>query len=104
MHKINRTTVFLMLTFVISYSLAGIYKLLGGQYHKFSGVIIAVVYMFIPMISAIIVEKGIHKEKIKTSLFISFDINKWFLAAWLITPILSFGTFGISLLLKFPSF
>lgn len=96
--KINRTTVFLTLTFVISFSLAGIYKLIGGQYDKIGGTILSVIYMFIPMISAIIVEKGIHKEKIKTNLFISFKINKWFFIAWLITPIMSFGTLGISLL------
>jgi uncharacterized protein len=55
--------------------------------------------MFIPMINVILVEKVIHKEKLKPNLFISFKINKWFFIAWLITPIMSFGTLGISLLL-----
>jgi uncharacterized protein len=100
MDKINRTTLFLILTFVISFSLVGLYKLFGGQYdNKISATILAVTYMFIPMICAILVEKVIHKEKLKTNLFISFKINKWFFIAWLITPIMSFGTLGISLLL-----
>lgn len=100
MNKINRTTLFLILTFVISFSLAGLYKLFGGQYdNKISATILAVIYMFIPMISAILVEKVIHKEKLKPNLFISFKINKWFFIAWLIPPIMSFGTLGISLLL-----
>lgn len=100
MNKINRTTLFLILTFVISFSLVGLYKLLGGQYdNKTSATILAVTYMFIPMISVILVEKVVHKEKLKPNLFISFKINKWFFIAWLITPIMSFGALGISLLL-----
>ncbi|MFO7829895.1 MAG: CPBP family glutamic-type intramembrane protease, partial [Bacteroidales bacterium] len=100
MDKINRTTLFLILTFVISFSLVGLYKLFGGQYdNKISLTILAVTYMFIPMISAILVVKVIHKEKLKPNLFISFRINKWFFIAWLIPPIMSFGTLGISLLL-----
>ena len=100
MDKINRTTLFLTLTFVISFSLVGLYKLFGGQYdNKVSATILAVTYMFIPMICAIIVEKVIHKEKLRPNLFISFKINKWFFIAWLITPIMGFGTLGISLLL-----
>lgn len=100
MDKINRTTLFLILTFVISFSLAGLYKLFGGEYdNKISGTILAITYMFIPMICAILVEKVIHKEKLKPNLFISFKINKWFFIAWLITPVISFATLGISLLL-----
>jgi uncharacterized protein len=80
--------------------LVGLYKLFGGQYvNKISATILAVTYMFIPMINVILVEKVIHKEKLKPNLFISFKINKWFFIAWLITPIMSFGTLGISLLL-----
>jgi uncharacterized protein len=99
MDKINKTTLFLSLTFLLSFSLAGLYKLFGGQYDdKISGTILAVTYMFIPMICVMIVEKGIHKEKLKPNLFISFKINKWFFIAWLLMPVISFGTFGISLL------
>ncbi|MFW5804227.1 MAG: CPBP family intramembrane glutamic endopeptidase, partial [bacterium] len=99
MKKINRTTLFLILTFGISFSWVGVYKLLGGQYgNKTSAMILAVSYMFIPMICAIIVEKIIHKEKLKKKLFISFSINKWFFVAWLIMPIISFMTIGVSLI------
>jgi membrane protease YdiL (CAAX protease family) len=98
MRKINRLTLFLILTFVISFSLAGLYKLSGGQYDKAGGTILAVVYMFVPMVSAIIVEKGIHKENLKSNIRISFKINKWFFAGWLMPPALSFCSLGVSLL------
>ena len=43
MDKINRTTLFLIMTFVISFSLVGLYKLFGGQYdNKISATILAV--------------------------------------------------------------
>ncbi|MDD2284463.1 MAG: CPBP family intramembrane metalloprotease [Paludibacter sp.] len=99
MKKINQTTLFLILTFTISFVLAGIYKLSGGGNHDRTGfMIFGMVYMFIPTISVLIVKKLIHREKIASDLLISFKINKWFFVAWLLMPILAFLTFGISLL------
>lgn len=98
MKTINRTTLFLAFTFVISFSLAGIYKITGGDItNKVGYTILATVYMFIPMISAIIVKRLIHKEKV-SELLINFKINKWFFVAWGIMPLIAFATFGISLL------
>jgi uncharacterized protein len=56
------------------------------------------------MLSVLIVEKVIHKEKIKANLLISFKLNRWFAVAWLVTPLIAFGTLGISLLFSNVSF
>jgi membrane protease YdiL (CAAX protease family) len=53
--------------------------------------------MFIPTISVLIVQKLIHREKIKSDLLISFKINKWFFVAWLLMPVIMFSTIGINL-------
>jgi membrane protease YdiL (CAAX protease family) len=99
MKKINQTTLFLILTFTISFLLAGIYKLTGGGSQDRTGfMILGIIYMFIPTIAVLIVKKLIHREKIASELMISFKINKWFFVAWLIIPVLAFVTFGISLL------
>lgn len=99
MKAINRTTLFLILTFVISYTLAGIYKLMGGGYTSSIGfTVFGVIYMFIPAISTIIIKKFIYHEKLKNDLLISFKINKWFFVAWLIIPVIMFFSLGISLL------
>ncbi|MDD4489310.1 MAG: CPBP family intramembrane metalloprotease [Paludibacter sp.] len=99
MKKINQTTLFLILTFTISFLLAGIYKLNGGGSQDRTGfLILGIIYMFIPTIAVLIVKKLIHREKIASELMISFKINKWFFIAWLIIPVLAFLTFGISLL------
>lgn len=100
MIKKNKTAVFLILTFLISYSAALIYKLAGGSYYQRIGfMFFGAAYMFIPMISAIIVKKYIAGEKLN-DLLISFKINKWFFAAWLLMPLIAFSTFGISLLFQ----
>lgn len=99
MKTVNKTTLFLMLTFVISFSIAGIYNLLGGPGPgtiKFT--ILGATYMFIPTICVLIVEKFIHKENVKTQLLLSFKLNRWFLVAWLFMPIVAFTTLGINLL------
>lgn len=99
MKSINRTKVFLILTFVLSYSIAGIYKLIGKGYNdKIEFTVLGIIYMFIPTISVIIIKKFIHKENLRIDLLISLKFNKWFLLAWFIMPVISFCTIGISLL------
>jgi uncharacterized protein len=99
MKAINRTKLFLILTFVITYLLAGIYKLIGGDItNRIGFALLGVIIMFIPSISAIIIKKFIHHEKLKADLLISFKINKWFFLAWLIIPVIMFFSLGISLL------
>jgi membrane protease YdiL (CAAX protease family) len=99
MKAINKTTLFLILTFVISFSTAGIYALLGGKGGGTIGfTILGIFYMFIPTISVLIVKKVVHKDKIAGDLLLSFKVNKWFLVAWLLMPIIMFSTIGINLL------
>jgi len=99
MKTLNKTTLFLMLIFIISFSVAGIYKLLGGTGAGTIGfTFLGAAYMFVPTICVLIVEKLVHKEKIKTRLLLSFKLNRWFLVAWLFMPVVAFATLGISLL------
>ncbi len=102
MKKLNKTQVFLLITFVVSWGFAAIYHFSGGSRQDPIGfVLFGAAYMFIPMLSAIIVKKFIAKENL-SNLLISFRLNKWFLIAWLLSPLLAMATFGISLL--FPGF
>ena len=99
MKRFNQTTLFLLLTFIISFSIAAVYKLIVGEVvGNVSYTIMGAIYMFVPALSAIIVKKLIFKEKLRSDLQISFKINKWFFAAWLIMPLVTFGSLGIGLL------
>jgi len=51
------------------------------------------------MIMAIVVQKFVYKEPLREPLGISFKLNRWFLVAWLLPPIIAFATIGVSLLL-----
>jgi uncharacterized protein len=98
MKTVNRTTLFLIITFVISYAAAGIFYLAGGRLSNgLAYTLFGAAYMFIPMLSAIIVKKFIHGEKI-SELLISFKLNRWFAVAWLLMPVVIISTIGTSLL------
>jgi uncharacterized protein len=98
MKKMNRTTLFLLLTFGICWSAAGIFALAGGTYKGIGGTLLATGYMLVPAIAAIIVTWFVHRERIGKNLLISFKINRWFFVAWLTPLLLSFASLGIALL------
>jgi membrane protease YdiL (CAAX protease family) len=101
MIKINKTCLFLIFTFVISWSIAAIFWLIRGNFNfRIGFTIMGAIYMFVPFISAILV-KAIHKEPIMSDFLISFKINRWFLIAWLIFPVIVFCSLGVSIL--FPN-
>lgn len=89
---------FVLITYGLSLGLVLVYFGFGGGWSGIGPLFVAIGYMFIPMISTIILQKFVHKEKIIKPLQISFKLNRWFLVAWLLPPVLAFATFGISLL------
>ena len=101
MRKINKICLFLIFTFVISWSIAAIFWIIHERINFQIGfTITGIIYMFIPFISAILV-KAIYKEPIMSDFLISFNFNIWFLIAWLIFPVIVFCALGISIL--FPN-
>jgi len=100
--KIDRKKVllFMGLTFAADWLLAGIFWLSGGRLNTTPATIMSIGYMFVPMVMAIVVQKLIYHQDLKGPLGISFRVNRWWLAAWLIPPIIAFGAFGVSLLFR----
>jgi len=60
--------------------------------------IVATLYMFIPMTVVIVLQKLVYKEPVIKPLQVSFKLNRWFLTAWLLPPVIAFATLGVSLL------
>lgn len=104
MKKIDKTWLFLMFVFGISYLMAGVFLALGWEFASVKGMIMTIAYMFTPALSVIIVEKLVYQEEILNRLLVSFQLNWWFLAAVILPPILAFLTFSVSLLLPGVSF
>jgi membrane protease YdiL (CAAX protease family) len=95
----KKAILFICSTFFLNYLLILSYLALGGKWIMPGSLIVATAYMFIPMIVAIVIQKSIYKEPLRKPLGLSFRINRWFLVAWLLPPIVAFATLGISLLL-----
>lgn len=96
--KIKKVGLFVGITFSLSWFIAILFFALGGKWNTPAAQITAMVIMFMPMTSAIIVQKFIYKEPLKP-LGVSFKLNRWWLLAWLLPPLIAFATIGVSLLI-----
>lgn len=94
----RKILIFIGLTFGVCWLMAIAYMVMFEELKNVPGLIMTITYMFIPMTMAIIVQKVIYREPLREPLGISFKINRWFLVAWLLPPIIAIATFGISLL------
>jgi membrane protease YdiL (CAAX protease family) len=94
----KKVALFLGLTYALTYLLAIIYFLAGGTVKPPGILIVGVVYMFMPTLCAVVVQKVIYKAPLKKPLRINFRPNRWFLVAWLLPVLLAFATFGVALL------
>jgi len=94
----KKPLLFIGLTFLVNWVLAGLFFAFGGEIGGVEGRGMLIIYMFLPMVVAIIVQKFIYREHLKKPLGISFKLNRWFLVAWLLPPVIAFAAFGVSLL------
>jgi uncharacterized protein len=104
MKKISKVWVFIIITFVVSFGSVEIFKYLGFTFTGIPAMVFGMFYMFIPMLSAILIGKVLHKENIKKEYLISFNINRWFFAAIAIPVVLAFASMGVSLLFSDVTF
>lgn len=95
----KKATLFILFTFLFSWLLVGGYYLFGGRLSSPSAILVLSIYMFMPAIATIIIQKLIYKEPVMEPLDVSFKLNRWFLVAWLLPPIVAIASFGVSLLL-----
>lgn len=95
----KRVQQFLLLSFGLSWGIAAIYYLAGGRLTSSSALLVLLLYMFMPMTAAIILQKFVYKESLKKPLGIFFRPNKYFVIAWLLPFVIAIGTLGIGLLI-----
>ncbi|MHB0937841.1 MAG: hypothetical protein ACYC6A_15755 [Armatimonadota bacterium] len=92
---------FLILTFALSWGIAGAFFGLGGTLDSPWSLPVLLLYMFMPMTSALIVQRGIYREPVLRPLGIRLDLRRlgWFGVAWVVPPLIALAAFGVSLLL-----
>lgn len=97
--NLKKAILFICLTFLVNWLMAALFFAFGGKWGSPSSLAFAAAYMFVPMVMSIVVQKFIYKEPLKQPLGISFKLNRWFLIAWLLPPVIAFACLGVSLLL-----
>jgi membrane protease YdiL (CAAX protease family) len=92
---------FLTLTLLLSWGLAGVFFARGGTLTSPWALPVLLLYMFMPMTAALIVQKGIYREPVVKPLGIRLDVGRlgWFAAALVLPALLALAAFGVSLLL-----
>ncbi len=100
----KKAWLFLLLTFFFSWIILPIYFALGGKFNSPYTLPVLLLYMFVPMTMAIIVQKLIYREPLRAPLAISFKWNRWFFFAWFLPPLLAIAAMGVNLLFPGISF
>lgn len=95
---IKKIALFLGLTFLINWTGAAVFYLMGGEWDQPYALVFAIGYMFVPMVCAIIVQKYVYKEDLRVPLGISWKLNPWWLVGWFLPLVFAIATFGVSLL------
>jgi uncharacterized protein len=102
--KMSRVNRFLLMTFAINWSIAGLFIILLPDKPKIPFMIMGVLYMLIPASMALVSDKLIDKKKSIKSLAINFRPNWWYLAAWPGVIIVTFLMLGVGVLWPSISF
>jgi membrane protease YdiL (CAAX protease family) len=89
---------YLLVSFVLSWTVAFVFRFFGGSWNTTSAVPVGVLFMFMPLVAALALQVLADREPVR-ALGISFRPNRWFLAAWLVPPVLAGVGIGIELLM-----
>jgi len=100
----RKVLLFVAIAYGLGVLLGGGYWLFGGAWNSPLATAVGVVYMFIPLTAAVVVQKGVYREPLRRPLAISFRPNAWFLAAIAIPPSIALLTLGVGLLLPGVTF
>ncbi len=93
----KRVSYFVAITYALSLSLILGFYFSGGRWNTSSAYIIATIYMFIPLLSAVLVQRFVFKRSINEFIATSFKFNRWFVLASILPFIACVLTFLFSL-------
>ncbi len=103
MKKGRKGLLFVLLTYAVSWAIGIAFPLMGGTWNTVPATAVALVYMFIPALVTVLVQREIFKDRLKP-LGISFKWNRWWAVGWFVPPVLAFAALGVALLFPDVSF
>ncbi|MDO8469014.1 MAG: CPBP family intramembrane metalloprotease [Candidatus Peribacter sp.] len=95
---LKRVRTFVLAIFAVSYLFVLLYFLLGGEWQMPGALIVAVTYMFLPLLVSLVLVRFVYREPLRPALRISFGFNRWWIVSWVTPPILALLTFIVSLI------
>jgi len=95
---------FILTLLAVSYLFVLLYFLFGGQWQMPGALIVAVAYMFLPLLVSLVFVRFVHREPLRPALRMSFRFNRWWLVAWVFPPVYALLTFFINLVMPGVSF
>jgi uncharacterized protein len=96
--NIKKIAIFLALTFGCDWTLAICYFASGRTMDDQLFVWVGVLYMSVPAIMSVVVQKFMFKEPLVEPLAINFRVNRWFGVAWILPFVMVFLTVFLDLL------
>lgn len=90
---------FLAITFVASWSIALTFMALGHAWEGPLAQAVGMLFMLPPALAALIVKGPVAKDPVADDLGLRLRPNRWWMAAWLVPPLLLGITLGVSALL-----
>lgn len=96
-----KLSLYLIITFGISWTIAIAYSLAGGNTKPLSTgfFLMALAFMFTPMVSVIIIEKLFMKSRLTNVYALNFKWNRWWWIAWLSPLVIALAAFVAGLLI-----
>jgi membrane protease YdiL (CAAX protease family) len=104
LRPLRRALTFTVFTYLVSFTILTLYFLFGGTWTAPGSLVLALVYMFIPMTVAMVLQKWVYREPIKKGIFLSWKVNRWYLVAWLAPVVIALLTFAASFLIPGVTF
>jgi membrane protease YdiL (CAAX protease family) len=102
--RARRIATFYVVTFVVTHLITTAYRLRGGSWNSLDTFVVANGIMLIPGLVALIFTRWILRAPVRKTLGLELRPNRWWLAAWLLPPVLMLLTLGASLLVPGTSY
>ncbi|MBK8171688.1 MAG: CPBP family intramembrane metalloprotease [Sandaracinaceae bacterium] len=100
----DRVIAFILATYLTSGMLALTFHLLGMRMVGASALVVGGVYMCVPFVVALALQRIVVREPIREGLAIHFKPNRWFVVALLVPLVLGVLSLGVALLLPGVSY
>lgn len=98
MREQAKAAAFIGITFGVCWGMFAIFLALGGTLTFPRAMPVLLLYMIIPALTALLVQRAFAREPVVQPLGIRFQLNGWWLLAWLLPLLLALLAFAITLL------